>query len=354
MSRLDKFFFGLLVFIPITATASFFGVSPLFIFPLSALAIVPLAKFIGEATEQLAVRVGPAIGGLLNASFGNATELIIGALAIKSGLIEVVKASLTGSIIGNLLLVTGMAMLFGGWKHKKQKFNRTAAMAKGSSLFVVMVALVMPAIFFAATQRGGILALEDLSIFAAVGLILLYLANLWFSLRTHRHLYMEKVGAEELKSDGWSKKQSISILFLATLFVSWMSDIMVGTIEPLVARLGWSDIFVGVIFVAIIGNVAEHVSAITMAVKKRMDLALSVAIGSAEQIAMFVAPFLVLVSILAPTPMNLLFNSLELISLVLAVVLINLIIADGESNWLEGLQLLVAYCVIAVAFFLHP
>lgn len=348
---MDKLFLGLLIFVPLTIGAQFLHLSPLIIFFLSALAIIPLAKFIGEATEELSVRTGPALGGLLNATFGNATELIIGIFAIKAGLLEVVKASLTGSIIGNLLLVLGMAMFVGGLRHKKQEFNRTAAMASGSSLFIAVIALVIPAIFLQTAPAIGARIIDELSVFVSLFIIVVYIAGIWFALRTHKHLYAEEVGKIEAS---WSKKKSIIILLLATLAVTWTSEILVGSINPLIARFGWTELFIGVIFVAIIGNAAEHTSAITMAVKNRMDLALQVSIGSATQIAIFVAPFLVLTSLLFQNHMTLIFNTFELISIILSVVLVNLIVADGESNWLEGLQLMIAYTIIGVAFFFHP
>lgn len=348
---MDKFFLTLLVFIPIAAVAQFLHLSPVAVFFLSASAIVPLAKFIGEATEELSAHTGSALGGFLNATFGNATELIIGILAIRAGLLEVVKASLTGSIIGNLLLVLGMAMFAGGLRHKKQVFNRTAVLASGSSLFLAVIALVIPAIFLQTAPAAGENLIDELSVFVSLLIIVLYAAGLWFALFTHKHLYTEEVGKLEAR---WSVKKSILILLAATLAVAWMSDILVGSIVPLIERLGWTELFVGVVFVAIIGNAAEHTSAITMAVKNRMDLALQVSIGSATQIAMFVAPFLVLISLFFQKVMSLIFNPFELISIILSVLLVNLVVADGESNWLEGMQLMAAYAIIAVAFFFHP
>lgn len=347
----DKFFIGLLIFVPVTIAAHYAGASPLWIFFVSALAVVPLAKFIGEATDELAIHAGPALGGLLSATFGNATELIIGIFAIRAGLVEVVKASITGSIIGNLLLVLGAAMLAGGVRFKKQEFNRTAAMASASTLLLTIVALAVPAIFLQTAPSAGFGIIEELSVAVAALMMVTYGASLFFSLKTHKHLYTEKVGKFEAR---WNIKKSILILFTATLFVAWMSEFLVGSIEPVLARFGWTELFIGVIFVAIIGNAAEHVSAITMAIKNRMDLALQIAIGSAIQIAMFVAPALVLTSLFFRNQMSLIFNSFELIVIVLSVMITNLIVEDGESNWLEGLQLVVAYCIIAVAFFFHP
>lgn len=348
---MGKIFLFLLVLTPATIIAHFLGVSPLIMFFLSALAIIPLAKFIGEATEELSVYTGPALGGLLNATFGNATELIIGILALRAGLIEVVKASITGSIIGNLLLVLGMAMLAGGWKFKKQEFNKTAAMASASMLLLAVAALVIPAIFSITAPGIGEDIIEKLSVFVSIFMLIVYLASLWFMLYTHKHLYTEEVAQLEAK---WSKWKSIGILLLATLAVAWVSEILVGSIEPIVASFGWTELFIGVIFVAIIGNAAEHTSAILMATKNRMDLSLQISVGSSTQIAMFVAPFLVLVSLFFKEHMSLVFNSFELIAITLSVLIANLVVEDGESNWLEGMQLLMAYAIIGVAFFFHP
>ena len=348
---MDKLFLGLLFFVPVTLVAHYAGVSPTAVFFLSALAIIPLAKFIGEAVEELSTRTSPALGGLLSSTFGNATELIIGVFALRAGLIEVVKASLTGSIIGNLLLVLGLAMFAGGWNREKQTFNRTGVLANGSTLFIAVIALVMPAIFLQtapATSAGIINTLSDC---VAVALLLLYGAMLFFSLHTHKHLYMEE--AVEYGAH-WSVARSLSVLLSATLAVAWVSDILVGSIQPLVSTLGWSQLFVGVIFIAIIGNAAENFSAIMAARKNRMDLSLQIAIGSATQIALVVAPLLVLISVALAHPMNLVFNTFELVAVVLSVLIVNLVVADGESNWLEGVQLLVAYIIIGVAFFFHP
>jgi Ca2+:H+ antiporter len=348
---MDKFFKSLLVFVPVAGVGYFLHLSPISLFILSALAIVPLAKFIGEATEELSVYTGPALGGLLNATFGNATELIIGILALHAGLSEVVKASITGSIIGNLLLVLGTAILCGGWKKEKQTFNATAAKAGGSVLLLTVVALVIPAIFVQTAPGVSPFIIEKLSVVVSILLIIAYGANLLFSLHTHKHLYAEDVGEIEAK---WSKTKSILILFISTIAVAAMSEILVGSIEPLVASLGWSELFIGVVFVAIIGNAAEHTSAITMAIKNKMDLALAVSIGSATQIAMFVAPLLVLVSLFFQEKMSLVFNMFELVAIILSVFIVNSIIEDGESSWFEGLQLLMAYLIMAVAFFFHP
>lgn len=348
---LNKIFAGMLIFLPVAAFAHFLNLSPILVFSLSALAIVPLAKFIGEATEELAVYTGSALGGFLNASFGNATEFIIGIFALRAGLVEVVKASITGAIVGNLLLVLGAAIFIGGLKFKKQKFNKTAAMTSGATLLLAVIALVMPAIFHQTAPEASAKITQELSVFVSIFMLIVYLASLLFILFTHKHLYTEEVGKLEAK---WSKMKSIVILLVATIAVAWMSEILVGSIEPIVKSLGWTELFIGVIFVAIIGNAAEHTSAITMALKNKMDLALQISIGSATQIAMFVAPVLVLASLFFRTPMSLIFNIFELVAIVLSVLIANLITEDGESNWFEGLQLLMAYAIMGVAFFFHP
>jgi Ca2+:H+ antiporter len=347
----SNLFLILLLFVPVTLVAVYLNVSPLIVFFLAAIAIIPLAKYIGQATEELTVYTGSALGGLLNATFGNATELLIGIFALREGLVEVVKASITGSIIGNLLLVAGMAMLAGGWRHKKQVFNKTGALAASSTLLLCAIALIMPAVFLQTAPNVGKRIIGELSIFVSIFMLIVYVGSLFFVLYTHKHLYTQEVGAYETT---WTKKKSIMVLLVATLAVAWMSEILVGAIKPLVVAFGWTELFIGVIFIAIIGNAAEHVSAITTALKNRMDLALQISIGSATQIAMFVAPFLVLVSLLFKTHMNLVFNTFELIAIVLSILIANLVVEDGESNWFEGAQLLMAYAIMAVAFFFHP
>ncbi len=334
-----------------TIIAHFVHISEIYIFFMSALAIIPLAKYVGEATEEITVYTGPALGGLLNGTFGNATELLIGIFALKAGLVEVVKASITGSIIGNLLLVTGMAMFAGGLKYKKQEFNKTGILVASSTLLLAAIALIMPAIFMLTSPAATGAIVDELSIVVSICMMIVYASGLFFILHTHKHLYTEEVGKFESK---WSKKKSAAILILATLAVAWMSEILVGSIEPLVTTFGWTELFIGVVFVAIIGNAAEHSSAIVMALKNRMDLSLQISIGSTTQIAMFVAPLLVLISLFFPIHMSLIFNTFELISIVLSILILNVVVGDGECNWLEGVQLLMAYAIMAIAFFFHP
>ncbi|MEJ0054159.1 MAG: calcium/proton exchanger [bacterium] len=348
---MDRLFLVLLGFVPATAVAYFLHASPVLVFILSAIAIIPLAKYIGTATEELASQSGSAVGGLLNATFGNATELLIGIFALRAGLLEVVKASITGSILGNLLLVLGLAMFAGGLGRAKQTFNITAAKASASTLLLAAIALVVPALFVLTAPAAGFPIVEELSLTIALLMIISYGASLWFSLRTHKHLYTED---EALHTPKWSRKKSILILLGATVLVAWMSEILVGSIEPLIRVFGWTELFIGVIIIAIVGNAAEHASAVTVAMKNRMDLALQISIGSATQIVMLVAPLLIFASIFLGHPMSLVFNFFEVAALIFSVFIVNSIIDDGESNWFEGLQLLVAYLILAVAFFFYP
>lgn len=347
----DYVFLALLAFVPGAIAADWTGVSPVAVFFIAAAAILPLARFIGEATEQLADRTSPVVGGLLSATFGNAPELIIGFLALRAGLAEVVKSSLTGSIIGNLLLVLGLAMFCGGLRREKQTFNRTGILAQSSSLFLATIAFVVPAIFFQTGVGTGAHAVQGLSVLVSLVLIAMYGATLLFSLHTHKHLYREQTVHRDAR---WSAARAVTTLLLCTLATGWVSDILVRSITPLAVDLGWSKLFIGVIFVAIIGNATEHFSAVMVARKDRMDLALQIAIGSATQIVLVVAPLLVIGGAAWGEPMNLVFNTFELVAIVLAVVMVNFVVQDGESNWLEGLQLLAAYVIMAIAFYLQP
>ena len=348
---LENVFKVLLIFVPLSLFAEYVHSSPIAIFILASLAIIPLAKYIGESTEEISARTGPALGGLLNATFGNATELIISTFALQAGLIEMVKASITGSIIGNLLLVLGMAIFFGGLGKEQQEFNTTAASASASTLFLATAAIVMPAVFVLTSKETSDATVETLSIAVSIIMALSYFASLLFSLHTHKHLYTVDTAEYNAK---WSVKKSIAVLFASTVAVAIMSEILVGSIEPLAESLGWTELFIGMIFIAIIGNAAEHVSAITIAINDRMDLALQIAVGSTTQIAMFVVPVLVFISYFFETPMNLIFSTFELAAIVTAVFMVKSIIEDGKSNWFEGLQLMGTYGLMAVVSFLHP
>ena len=317
----------------------------------------------GEATEQLASRLGAGVGGLLNATFGNAAELIIALVALHSGLYDVVKASLTGSIIGNILLVLGMAMLAGGLGRERQKFDRAAAAASSTLLALAALALVVPALFHLITEgavasgtitRAHEVTIEHrLSLEIAAVLFVSYLLSLLFTLRTHRHLY--RGAAEHHEATPVRVLRAVLTLLVATVFVAWMSELLVGAIEETSRVLGFTPVFVGVIVVAVVGNAAEHSTAVSVAIKNHMDLALNIAIGSSIQIALFVAPLLVFASYVMPHgPMDLRFTLFEVLSVLAAVAVVNLVAQDGESNWLEGAMLLAAYVVLGLAFFFLP
>lgn len=340
-----------LALVPATIIAERMHAPGQVLFIMAALAILPIARFIGKATEEVASVTNAGIGGLLNATFGNAVELMIGFIALSHGLTEVVKASITGSIIGNLLLVVGVSMIAGGLKHKDQTFNKTSVAAASATLLLAVIAMVVPAIFVATSGDIGHGKVENLSVLVAILMILTYIGTLIFSLRTHKHLYVEEIGKYTPK---WSVKKSLVILALATAGAAWMSEILVSSIEPIAETFGWTELFIGVIIVAIVGNLTEHASAITIAMKNRMDLSLHIAIGSATQIALFVMPLLVLISMLMSHHMDIVFTNFELVAIIASVLITNLVVQDGESNWLEGLQLVTAYAILGVAFYLHP
>ncbi len=351
----------LLVFVPIAAILHFSHSRPALQFLASALAIVPLAGLMGEATERLAERLGPGVGGLLNATFGNAAELIIALFALFRGLDDVVKASITGSVIGNLLLVLGASVFAGGLKYPVQKFNKTAAGTGGTLLVIAAIGLLVPAMFHQLvgfTKRAAGLE-HKVSVSVCVLLLITYGLSLVFSLKTHKDLYNPKdqEAFPEEEHDGknaWGLRLSSGVLLGATILVAWMSEILVSAVEPAGEAMGLTQIFMGVIVVAIVGNAAEHSTAILMARKNKMDLAVGIALGSAMQIALFVGPILVLASYFRPHPMDLLFTPLEVAAVILAVVLAWMVAEDGESNWLEGVMLLMIYAILGVAFFFLP
>jgi Ca2+:H+ antiporter len=336
------------------------GVSAVVVFAASALGIIPTAALMGRATEELAARSGPGIGGLLNVTFGNAPELIIALFALGKGLQEVVRASIVGSIIGNILLVLGAAMLAGGIGRDKQKFNRTGAAIQTSMLMLAAAALIMPAIFelvegkglplpgSIATHYGG--TVEHLSLAVAIVLIGTYVLGLVFSLRTHRDLFNPDYEDEE--SWGWSVRRSVFALAIAGVLVGVMSEVLVGSITEASESVGLSEFFIGVVVVAIVGNAAEHWVAVLVARKDKMDLAVNIAIGSSAQVALFVAPVLVICSyFIGPYPLALVFNGFELGAILIAILVANYVIQDGESTWFEGVQLLAVYLVFGLAFY---
>ncbi len=330
------------------------------VFAASALGIVPTAALMGRATEELAARSGPGIGGLLNVTFGNAPELIIALFALQKGLQEVVKASIVGSIIGNILLVLGAAMLFGGLGRDKQTFSRTTASIQTTMLLLAGAALVMPAIFELVEGKGlpspGAETVnygptvEHLSLAVAIVLIATYVAGLFFSLKTHRDIFNPEY--EDEGTWGWSTRKSVLALAGAGVLVGLMSEVLVGSIEEASHAVGLSEFFIGVIVVAIVGNAAEHWVAVLVAMKNKMDLAVNIAIGSSAQVALFVAPILVLASFfLGPHPLALVFNGFELGAILIAILIANYVTQDGESTWFEGVQLLAVYAVFGIAFY---
>jgi Ca2+:H+ antiporter len=322
------------------------------VFAVAGLAIIPLAWFLGLATEELGKHAGPGVGGLLNATFGNATELIIAIFALASGLTEVVKASLTGSIVGNLLLVLGLSMFAGGIRYKTQVFSREASGIQITMLVVAVIGLVMPALYVLSTGIRGGASLQEMSLGIAGILLLAYGFGLLFSLRTHRDIFNPVTDVSE--KPRWTKRFALGVLVVSTALVALESEILVGSLDPARQSLGLTELFVGVIIVAIVGNAAEHGSAILMAWRNKMDLSVAVATTSTTQIALFVAPILVFASVLTPRLMTLDFEIFELASLALATAVVGAVVSDGRSNWYEGVLLVMVYAVIAIAFLFHP
>lgn len=353
-----------LVLVPIAFILHFTHADPVWIFVVSGVAIIPLAGLLGESTEHLAEHVGPGIGGLLNATFGNAAELIIALFALQAGLYQVVKASITGSIIGNILLVLGVSMVAGGLRFKTQKFNAAAAGMNSTLLLLSVAGLLVPAVFIYLLMGAGLPMEEmkeldlDLSLDVAIVLFITYVLSLVFALHTHKHLfdttdYEGEGGA--MDEHVWSVKKSITVLALATLGVVFMSEFLVHTIVPVSESLGWTQIFVGVIIIAIVGNAAEHSAAILMAMKNKMDIAVTIAIGSSSQVALFLAPVLVFASyFIGPGPMDLVFSPLEVLAIIVSAIMVNFVAMDGESHWMEGAMLLAVYIILGIAFFFLP
>ncbi len=346
--------------IPIAVVLELIGAPATAVFAVSALGIIPTAALMGRATEELAARSGPGIGGLLNVTFGNAPELIIALFALSKGLQEVVKASIVGSILGNILLVLGAAMLAGGIGRDKQTFSRTGASVQTSMLLLAAAALIMPAIFelvegkglpqpgAEAVHYGG--TVEHLSLAVAIVLMATYVIGLFFSLKTHRDIFNPEYEDED--SWGWSTRTSVIALAIAGVLVGIMSEVLVGSITEASESVGLSEFFIGVIVVAIVGNAAEHWVAVLVAIKNKMDLAVNIAVGSSAQVALFVAPVLVIASFfIGPYPLALVFNGFELGAILLAIVIANYVTQDGESTWFEGVQLLAVYFVFGLAFY---
>jgi len=359
----------LLVFIPISIVIHFINNDPLLVFSTAALGIIPLAGLMGRATEEIALHTSPIAGGLLNATFGNATELIIALVALreattnpamKDTLFQIVKASITGSIIGNILLVFGVSVLAGGLKYKVLKFSAKQAQMASSVMTMAVVGLLIPAmwaLFPSFPQDPNVI--EDVSIAVAVVMISLYILSLVFSLVTHKDVLAPDLESmknahidEERKEQArWSKELSLGVLVLTTIFVALLSELLVGSVEGATKTLGLNELFVGVVIIAIIGNAAEHSTAVSMALKNKMEISLSIATGSSAQIALLVTPILVFASAAMGTPMSLVFFPFELVAIAVAVVVMNMVSMDGESNWFEGCELLGVYIILAVMFF---
>jgi Ca2+:H+ antiporter len=366
MFNLKNILSVLLLFVPISIAGHFLHWSEQAIFITSAIAIIPLAAWMGTATEEIAVVMGPALGGLLNATFGNATELIIALVALNAGLINVVKASLTGSIIGNLLLVMGLSMLLGGLRYKEQTFQPIVARVNASSLNLAVIAMLLPTAVEYTSAGIDNVAIQRLSIAVSIVLICVYGLTLLFSMKTHTYLYevgLAEMDPEELAQvnlagdDNHGKVNLplwISVLLGCTLLIALESEFLVSTLEVATTELGLTALFTGVILVPIIGNAAEHATAVTVAMKDKMDLSISIAIGSSLQIALFIAPVLVLAGYVMGKPMDLNFNPFELVAVMVSVLIANSISSDGRSNWLEGTLLLAAYVVLGFAFYFHP
>jgi len=354
---------GLLVFIPISVAAERLEWDALVVFITSAIAIVPLAIWLSTATEEVAVATGPSIGGLLNAVFGNATELIIALSALRAGLLDIVKASITGTIISNLLLVMGLSMFLGGLRYKEQEFQPIVARVSGSTMTLAVTAIVLPAMVISTSNVVDQVTISRLSITVAVVLIVVYALTLLFSLKTHSYLY--DVGVVELEEGTVEATGAhaphkpnlplwIGVLLVATIAVAFESEIFVGAVEEATKGLGLTPLFTGVILLPLVGGAAEYVTAVRVAMKNNMDLSVSVAMGSSLLVALLVAPILVLVGQAIGQPMDLSFNLFEVVAVVIAVAIANLISLDGRSNWLEGVLLLATYTVLGAAFYFHP
>lgn len=347
-----KYLKFLLIFFPVAIVLKLLHAPQAFVFIAAGLSIIPLAGFMGEATETLAAKAGPQIGGLLNATFGNATELIIAIFAIKEGQLDVVKASLAGSIIGNILLVMGLSMFVGGLKHKVQRFNVKSTGNSATLLTFAVLGLSIPAVFLHSVDNGHMLSYESFSVVTAIVMMLIYLAGLFFTFVTHKDV-MGIEHAEHVDAK-WSVPVALGVLLGATVGIAVMSELLVTSIHGVSSAFGWNAMFIGIIVLAVIGNAAEHSTAVLMAWKNQMDVAIEIAVGSSLQIALFVAPACVFVSLLFGNPMSLVFNVYELAAIGGAVFIANIVSSDGESNWLEGLQLMGVYVILAVGFYFLP
>jgi Ca2+:H+ antiporter len=341
-----------LVALPLAYLAESLHWGPLWVFGLSALSVIPLAAYIGEGTEALAAYTNPRIGGLLNATLGNAAELIITIVAIRAGLLELVKASITGSILGNLLLVMGLSMVVGGVRHGIQTFDRRQASRNAILLVLAVIALIIPSIFSGYIDNPQSTRVEALSVGTAIIMMILYGLSLLYSLKFEGAPISHKSTERIIHEPTWSIRKALIILALATFGVVIASELLIGAVEPVMSGLGISEFFIGIILIPLIGNVAEHFVAVQVAVRDQMDLSVEIAVSSSLQIALFVAPVLVFISLILGNPLQLIFNELELIALIAGVIITAFVSEDGESNWLEGGVLLTIYLILALGFFL--
>jgi Ca2+:H+ antiporter len=349
-----RFIYPLLILVPIAVVLHFMHAPEAWVFLCSAFAIVPLSGVLGRATEEISTHTGPTVGGLLNATLGNAAELIITLFALQRGLVTLVKASLIGSILGNLLLVLGIALIAGGVRHRVLVFNPRAAGTAASMLILAVISMVLPALFSIAHPLELRQDTMSLSVAVAGILILIYILSLVFSLITHKRMFgpTAEVAAED-EQPNWTIRRSVTVLLLSTAGVAWMAEMLVGSTEHAMKDLHVSELFLGIIVIPVIGNAAEHASAVWMAAKNKTDLALGIAIGSSTQVALFVAPVLVFAGLIMGKPMNFVFTSVEVIAIALTTAITTIITLDGESNWFEGAQLLAVYLILAATFFFY-
>ncbi len=345
-----KYISVLLAFVPVSIVASLLNWDERLVFLSSSLGIIPLAWILGKATEELAAHTGPRVGGLLNATLGNSAELIITIFAIREGLLELVKASITGSILGNILLVLGFSVFLGGLRNGLQRFDRTEAGLNATMMTLAIIALLIPSIFGHAIEIEDQSAVEWLSLGVAAVMIAIYVLSLVYSFLSTR----DESLAEDRGVATWSVRKALIILVVTTIFVAWLSEILVSAVEPVIEFFGITEFFLGVIVIPLVGNVAEHLCAVQASWKNQVNLSLAISVGSSMQIALFVAPLLVFVSLAMGNPLTLIFNQFELLSLAAAVGIAAFVSLDGESNWLEGTQLLAVYVIVALAFFFLP
>lgn len=342
----------LLILVPVALVSHYVHGPPLLTFITAAIGIIPLSALMGRGTEELAARAGHRIGGLLNGTLGNAAELIITFFAIRAGLLELVKASITGSILGNLLLILGASLLVGGLRHGVQRFNRRQAGLDATMLILAVIALVIPSLFSHNIEMRNHDAVEYLSLGVSGMMMLVYVLSLVYSFRTIGPGISES--AHPHHEPQWPMWQTLLVLFVSTAFIAWLSEALVADVEVVVHELGWTEFFIGIVLIPIVGNVAEHTAAIQVAARNQMDLSMGISVGSSLQIALFVAPVLVFLSLAMGNPLTLVFNEFELIVLIAACLIAALVAQDGETNWMEGVQLLVVYAIMALAFFYLP